>query len=115
MKLGTDRHHGAFLDRIDSLKGVGCFALTELGYGNNAVEMETTAMLDKATDEWVINTPSTVAQKYWITNGSIYAQWAVVFAQLIVDGKKCAAPWAPSAHTPARRQTHTCRALCYPP
>jgi len=88
MKLGTDRHHGAFLDRIDSLKGVGCFALTELGYGNNAVEMETTAILDKATDEWVINTPSTVAQKYWITNGSIYAQWAVVFAQLIVDGKK---------------------------
>jgi acyl-CoA oxidase len=88
MKLGTDRHHGAFLDKIDSLANVGCFALTELGYGNNAVEMETTAMLDKAADQWVINTPSTVAQKYWITNGSIYAQWAVVFAQLIVDGKK---------------------------
>jgi hypothetical protein len=25
---------------------VGCFGLTELGYGNNAVEMETTAIYD---------------------------------------------------------------------
>jgi hypothetical protein len=25
---------------------VGCFGLTELGYGNNAVEMETTATYD---------------------------------------------------------------------
>lgn len=25
------------------MTGIGCFALTELGYGNNAVEMETTA------------------------------------------------------------------------
>jgi acyl-CoA oxidase len=114
MKLGTDRHHGAFLDRIDSLKGVGCFALTELGYGNNAVEMETTAILDKATDEWVINTPSTVAQKYWITNGSIYAQWAVVFAQLIVDGKKCVAPLGSLDPHPRNTKTHTYRALWLP-
>ena len=28
---------------IDNLNDIGCFGLTELGYGNNAVEMETTA------------------------------------------------------------------------
>ncbi len=28
---------------------IGCFGLSELGYGNNAVEMETTATYDKET------------------------------------------------------------------
>jgi acyl-CoA oxidase len=32
---------------VDSLATVGCFALTELGFGNNAVEMETTATWDE--------------------------------------------------------------------
>ena len=32
---------------IDTLDDVGCFGLTELGYGNNAVEMETTAVYDE--------------------------------------------------------------------
>ena len=47
LKLGTDRHHDVLLKGIDDLSEVGCFALTELGYGNNAVEMETTATYDK--------------------------------------------------------------------
>ena len=82
LRLGTDRHHGSLLDGIDSLDAIGCFALTELGYGNNAVEMQTTATYDAAGDEWVIHTPGPLAQKYWITNGAVHAQWAVVFAQL---------------------------------
>jgi acyl-CoA oxidase len=28
LRLGTDRHHGALLDGIDSLDAIGCFALT---------------------------------------------------------------------------------------
>ena len=36
-----------FISGIDNLNDVGCFGLTELGYGNNAVEMETTAVYDK--------------------------------------------------------------------
>ena len=31
--------------------------------GNNAVEMETTATFDAATDEFVIHTPTPLAQK----------------------------------------------------
>ena len=34
---------------IDNMTDVGCFGLTELGYGNNAVEMETTATYDKGS------------------------------------------------------------------
>merc|ERR1719471_1647316 len=54
LKLGTARHH-AILDGIDSLADVGCFGPTELGYGNNAPQMETTATFDIDADEWIIN------------------------------------------------------------
>lgn len=87
LKLGTRRHHDAFMDGIDSLDAIGCFALTELGYGNNAVEMETTATFVRSMDQFVLNTPSTKGQKYWITNSAVDAQWAVVFAQLIIDSR----------------------------
>jgi len=86
LKLGTERHH-YLLPGIDNLQDVGCFGLTELGYGNNAVEMETTATYDKATDELIVNSPTPLAQKYWITNGACHAKHIVVFAQLLVDGK----------------------------
>jgi acyl-CoA oxidase len=55
--------------------------------GNNAVEMQTTATFDRATDEFVINSPTVLSQKYWITNSAVHAQWAVVFAQLIIGQK----------------------------
>ncbi|KAI8929110.1 acyl-CoA dehydrogenase/oxidase [Entophlyctis helioformis] len=86
IKLGTQRHR-KYLKDIDALNAVGCFGLTELGYGNNAVEMETTATYDEAAKEWIIHTPSVLAQKYWITNGAVHAKWVCVFAQTFVKGK----------------------------
>ena len=71
---------------IDSLEDVGCFGLTELGYGNNAVQMETTAIYDKETKEFIVNTPNPMAQKYWITNGACHAHHIIVFSQLYIDG-----------------------------
>lgn len=49
--------------------------------------METTAHWDGKANEWIINTPSVVAQKYWITNGAVHAKWVCVFAQTHVNGK----------------------------
>ncbi|MEE2960643.1 MAG: acyl-CoA dehydrogenase [Myxococcota bacterium] len=85
LKLGTEKHHRKLLSEIDSLKSVGCFALTELGFGNNAVEMQTTAIYDRDKDQFVINTPTTLAKKYWITNGAVHAHYVIVFAQLIIN------------------------------
>ncbi|XP_040565436.1 uncharacterized protein [Lepeophtheirus salmonis] len=85
LKLGTERHHH-ILKGIDTLKDVGCFGLSELGYGNNAVEMETTATYDPETDEIIVHSPTTLAQKYWITNGACHAKHVVVFARLLVKG-----------------------------
>ena len=64
LRLGTDRHHEQLLAGIDTLEDIGCFTLTELGYGNNAVEMETTATYDRKTDEFIVNSPTTLSQKY---------------------------------------------------
>ncbi|CAG8474108.1 3469_t:CDS:10 [Diversispora eburnea] len=86
IKLGTERHR-SILSGIDNLNDIGCFALTELGYGNNAVEMETTAIYDEKKHEFIINTPTTLAQKYWITNSAVHAKWAIVFAQTIIRGR----------------------------
>lgn len=86
LNLGTERHRKV-LNGVDSLSDIGCFALTELGYGNNAVEMETTATWDQRSKEFIIHTPSVLAQKYWITNSAVHAKWAVVFAQLHIHGK----------------------------
>jgi len=85
-KMGTARHHH-LLDGIDSLDEIGCFGLTELGYGNNAIKMETTATYDQNDDTWIIHTPSPLAQKYWITNSAVHAKWIIVFAQTYVHGK----------------------------
>merc|ERR1719215_386813 len=86
LKLGTERHHSKLLKGIDNLQDIGCFGLTELGYGNNAVEMETTAEYDEKTKEFIVNTPHPLAQKYWITNGAVHAKHVVVMAKLIVKG-----------------------------
>lgn len=86
LKLGTERHHEKLLKGIDTLEDVGCFGLSELGFGNNAVEMQTTAIYDKESKEFIINTPTTLAQKYWITNGAVHAKHCIVFAQLMIDG-----------------------------
>ena len=56
-RLGTERHHH-LLDGIDSFSDIGCFGLTELGFGNNAVEMETTATYSKEDDSITIHSPS---------------------------------------------------------
>ena len=66
---------------------MGCFCFTELGYGNNAPKMETTAHYDPIKAEFTINSPSTLSQKFWITNGACHANYAIVFAQTIVGGK----------------------------
>lgn len=86
MALATEQHM-PLMKKVDSLKVMGCFCFTELGYGNNAPKMETTATYDESSDTFTIDCPTTAAQKYWITNGACHANYAVVFAQTIVKGK----------------------------
>ncbi|KAH7108370.1 acyl-CoA oxidase [Auriculariales sp. MPI-PUGE-AT-0066] len=87
LKLGTERHR-RILEGVDNdMEVIGCFALTEVAYGNLATEMETTAHWDNETKEFIINTPTALAYKLWITYSAVHANWAVVFAQLHIHGQ----------------------------
>ena len=85
LNLGNNELHSKYLKEIDSLESIGCFGLTELGYGNNAADMQTTATYNQDKKEFVLNTPSPLARKYWITNGALHAHFCIVFARLIIN------------------------------
>ena len=71
--FGSDEQKEKWLPRLQSGEAVGCFGLTEPGFGSNPGGMTTTAKQDGAG--WVLN-----GEKTWITNGCA-ADVAVVWAR----------------------------------
>jgi Acyl-CoA dehydrogenases len=82
-RLGTHRHHAAYLADIMSAKLLGSFAMTEVGHGSNVQALETVATYDDSTKEIVIDTPTEGGVKTYIGNAARDARMAVVFAQLM--------------------------------
>ncbi len=70
---GSEEQKQKWLPRLQSGEAVGCFGLTEPGFGSNPAGMLTRARRDGS--DWVLN-----GEKTWITNGSI-ADVAVVWAR----------------------------------
>jgi acyl-CoA oxidase len=87
VKMGTKRHHDKWLQLTDEFKVRGCFAMTELGHGSNVRGIETVTTYDASTEEFIINTPCESAQKYWIGGAAKHATHAIVFSQLVMNGK----------------------------
>jgi glutaryl-CoA dehydrogenase len=73
LQYGSDEQKERWLPRLQSGEAIGCFALTEPGFGSNPAGMRTRAVRDGAA--WVLD-----GEKTWITNGSI-ADVAVVWAR----------------------------------
>ncbi|MFC9238473.1 acyl-CoA dehydrogenase [Streptomyces decoyicus] len=72
------------------LRQYGTVLITELGYGNNAVELETTATYRAETDTFVLHTPSLGAQKFMPNTGPAGGpKSGLVAARLIVRGQDC--------------------------
>lgn len=84
--LGSEAQKAKWLPMIRNLDILGCYAQTEIGHGSNVAALETTATLDKSTDEFVIHTPSISATKYWPGDLGRFSSHAIVFARLIIDG-----------------------------
>lgn len=67
-----------------------CYAQTEMAHGSNLSGLATTATFDRASDEWVINTPDVEGDfsphaKFWIGVLGKTATHAIVQARLISD------------------------------
>jgi len=87
-RLGTERQHEPYLRDIGTLALPGCFAMTETGHGSNVRDIETVALFDRESDEWVIHTPSDSARKDYIGNAAAHGRMATVFAQLQIDEER---------------------------
>ncbi|KAL6286388.1 hypothetical protein ACE6H2_010778 [Prunus campanulata] len=85
--FGTKRHHDKWLRDTENYAIKGCFAMSELGHGNNVRGIETVTNYDSTTGEFVINTPCESAQKYWIGGAANHATHTIVFSQLNLSGK----------------------------
>src|SRR5580658_5701066 len=73
LTYGSEEQKQRWLPRLQSGEAIGCFGLTEPGFGSNPSGMLTEARRDGS--EWVLN-----GEKTWITNGSV-ADVAVVWAR----------------------------------
>jgi glutaryl-CoA dehydrogenase len=70
---GSEEQKQRWLPKLQSGEAIGCFGLTEPGYGSNPAGMLTRARREGG--EWILN-----GEKTWITNGSI-ADVAIVWAR----------------------------------
>jgi len=71
--FGSEEQKRRWLPRLQSGEAIGCFGLTEPGFGSNPAGMLTRARRDG--DGWILD-----GEKTWITNGSVAAV-AVVWAR----------------------------------
>ena len=73
LTFGSEEQKQNWLPRLQSGAAIGCFGLTEPGFGSNPAGMLTRAKRDGG--DWVLS-----GEKTWITNGSV-ADVAVVWAR----------------------------------
>lgn len=85
--LGTKTHHERYLPAIMDLDLLGCFAMTETGHGSDVQNLRTTATYDPDRREFVVHTPDPSARKDYIGNAARDGRMAVVFAQLVTQGR----------------------------
>nr|WP_168723521.1 acyl-CoA dehydrogenase [Streptomyces sp. SAT1]ANO42121.1 acyl-CoA oxidase [Streptomyces sp. SAT1] len=88
--LRLDTRRTTDLSPFLRLHRYGTVLITELGYGNNAAALETTATHDPETDTFVLHTPSPGAQKFMPNTGPYGGpKSGLVAARLIVHGQDC--------------------------
>ena len=83
--FSTDAQREKWLPLATNYNIHGCYAQTEIGHGSNVAGLETTATFDKETDEFIIDTPTITATKWWPGELGTMANFALVFAQLIIE------------------------------
>ncbi|MEV0533937.1 acyl-CoA dehydrogenase [Kitasatospora sp. NPDC050463] len=86
--LDHDPHDKRPLAPYVAMERVGTFLCTELGHGNDATALRTTAVYDRTARTFTLHTPDAGAQKFMPNTGPAGGpKSAVVAARLLVDGR----------------------------
>jgi acyl-CoA oxidase len=86
--LGTDQQIADWSHKISNGDFLTSYVQTELGHGSDIQSLKTTATYDQTTNEWVINTPSVDAYKWWPGDLGLTSNWIVLYGQIIVKGER---------------------------
>ncbi|XP_013116938.2 probable peroxisomal acyl-coenzyme A oxidase 1 [Stomoxys calcitrans] len=84
---GTDEQFQKFGVPSQKLQIGGAYAQTELGHGTFVRGLETRADFDRDTDEFVLNTPTITAYKWWPGGLGHSANYCIVAANLYIDNE----------------------------
>lgn len=82
----TDEQRAKWEPLTRSGRILGSYAQTEIGHGSDVAGLETTATFDQANDEFIIDSPTPTATKWWPGDLGLFVTHATVFARLIIDG-----------------------------
>lgn len=82
--LGTEKHK-PIIERSLTLKEYGSLSMTEMSHGSNVAGLETIALYDHSSREFIINSPSPTSAKFWIGGMANTSTMTIVFAQLILE------------------------------
>lgn len=83
----TPEQQAKWLKPSLKLEIIGTYAQTELGHGTFVRGLETTAVYDPSSQEFVLHSPTLTATKWWPGGLAKSSSHAVVMARLFVGGK----------------------------
>lgn len=84
---GTIEQQAEWINKAWNCDILGTYAQTELGHGTFIRGLETQATYDPKTEEFVLNSPTLTAYKWWPGGLGHSANYAIVVAQLYTQGK----------------------------
>lgn len=87
MALASEEQARDWLPRMYRYEMICAYAQTELAHGSNVAGLLTEVTYIRETDEFEIHSPCLGSTKWWIGQLGKCANYAIVFGQLIIDGR----------------------------
>jgi len=85
--MASEEQQEKFLPLARSFQIIGTYAQTELGHGSNIQRLETEAVFDRATDSFILNTPTLTATKFWPGALGRSTNYVLLMAQLFTPDR----------------------------
>lgn len=86
--LCSDEQKAYWIPLFNTSRVIGAYAQTELGHGSDVQSLETEAVFDEKTKQFVINSPTVSSMKWWPGELANIANIAIVYAKTIIKGRK---------------------------